>query len=1493
LRFPESNSKGLDFAYRRAKMAWYNVDNYFLTIKDPILPTDTSYFDKYFTIQDLFKEQDRTLGTNNLVTFDVAYYPSERGQYNFNPNMDASGKLPGDPRQNFGAITREMRNDIDFDNSNIQYIEFWMMSPYIQTDNESELMIDGAPFDLNNTGKLYFNLGNISEDVMKDGKHAFENGLPVNGDMGAVDQSIWGYVTNQQFLTNAFASQQGAREQQDIGLDGLNDDNEREFFSADFLNKISGLTEGSPVYNDPSGDNFDYFMGDNKDAEKWSITKRYKNFNGMENNSPENTGSGNYTPANSTLPDNEDLNQDNTISDFEEYYEYVVDIDPSKFVEGSNYIISQQQVGKSMWYQFRIPIRTPDTTYGDISGFKSIRFMRMYLTGFASPVVLRFAQLQLVANQWRVYQADNLDEYAGIVPEPDDATIVVSTVNVEENSSAGQNSSPYVVPPGFSRDQDATSINNRRLNEQSLRVCVESLDDNVSRAVYKNVSFDFLNYKKLNMFLHAETFENLQDGQVHAFFRLGTDYTSNYYEIEIPLHFSKPGSSDPYEVWRVENELNVAISDLVDAKLQRNQQNGFSLQSRFETFINGRKIIVKGNPDLSAVTTLMIGLRNPKDDYRAPVSVCIWANELRVSEFVENAGWAATARMNAKLADLATVNTSIRYTGVGFGSLDQRTSQRERVNTLEYGAASNISLDKFIPEKVGLKVPLYVSYDRKVISPKYDPLDKDVLLKTSLENKDPDDRDAYKQLVLDNTERKAINLTNLQKVKTKPNAKSRIYDIENLSFTVGYNETRRTSYDIKEYYLKNYKGGVGYNYNAKVKAIEPFKKSKMFKSKHLKMIRDFNFTPLPSTFTFRGDLDRRIIKTQFFESGPLSPAQDPFYEKLFTFNRTYGMFWNLTKSLTLDYNANANAVIDEPQGEPGGKEYNDSLVTRIKNLGRLKNYNQQIGATYKLPFDKIPLVSWIDADARYSAGYTWTSGALFIRDTLGNMIQNTRERTLNGRVNLDKIYNSVKFLKEINSPAPVKKPNQKPDPKDTTAPKPELKALKAALRILMSVKNINFTYSITEGTQMAGFMPTPKMFGLDDFSNFNTLMPFILGSQDANFRYTARDNGFLSKSTVLNTPFSQNRNINFTARTSMEPIRDFKITLDAKKTKTSNYQEIFRDTLLGDPVEYASLNPNRTGTYNISFIGLGSAFLGKGTGTDPNSSKAFDNFVAYRREVQSKIQRESGKNYGLNSQDVLIPAFIAAYSNRPVSKTKISAFPSIPLPNWRIDFNGLTRIEAIKKRFPSISLSHSYSGTYSIGSFNSSLLYGADIINPNQDFENTPLPGDTSLTPIYIMDQVSITERFAPLIGINIRTKNRVTYKVEYRTSRTMTLSINNAQITENLSNDFVFGLGYTKSGVKIPKFLPYGGTVLKNELTLRVDFTIRDTKTTQRKIEESSTITQGNLNWQLKPTLNYVVNQRLSMQFYFERNVNAPYISSSFKRVTTAFGIQLRFTLS
>ncbi|WP_243635915.1 cell surface protein SprA [Hymenobacter edaphi] len=1581
--------RSLGVSSSRARLAWYTIDQTYYT-NGPSKPNNVSaedlrnHYVRGVPRSEVFPNRDNgPLGNTYENTFDLAYFPSERGQYNYNPNVSGDGRFlnPNNPqrnRQNYGGISREITFDTDFDNANVEYLEFWLMDPFIASQNNQHNTIDDSdpatPKTPNSTGgELFFNLGTVSEDLLNDGVYEFENGLPDTDAQTNLQESIWGRVTRLQFLTDAFSNAPNGRDRQDIGLDGLTSSDEQNFFRA---------IPGYAGFEDPSADNFRHHLDAFYDQNDTKVLGRYKYYNGMEGNSRATSG----TQSSTAFPDKEDLNRDNVISDTEQYYEYRIPLTPTgagQLEVGRNFIVDKvtnRVNGDDVsWYQFRIPIRQYTGIQGAQQdfGFKSIRFLRMYMTGWSQPAVLRFVQMQFVANQWR--------RYLSVISEPgappclncatDADAFAISTVGIEENgASNGQGTAiPYVTPPDIRRDREYGSTTSvRDQNEQSLRLCVEGLRDGYAKAAYKNVSLNLLRYKRLKLFLHAESDNrNLQDGQVESFIRFGTDYTQNYYQYTLPLTITKSTDSSVDNIWPVANRVDIPLQAFIDAKARR-AEAGFSLLVPFTVkyemkLTNGEtaigEITVLGNPDLSALQGLMIGVQNPADN-GVDQSLCLWADELRVKDFDQSDGWAATARFNTRLADVANITATGAFTSVGFGSLQDRPSQRSLDNVARGDVNAAVAAEKFLPEKLGLRVPVLLQAGAEIRSPQYDPLDPDMKLTQSLSSKFANDQDraAYRREVTDQTKSKSISLLNVRKERTNPERKPKPYDIENLALSYSLTERTHTDIQTDRDFTRTYTGALAYTYQPTPKAFEPLSKVKLFDSPYLKLLKELNFTPLPSRFAFRADLDRRynerfLQRTQAQGQIPSSEGIPGVFQKSFFINRIYDLKWDLTRSLILDYTATNRSSVDENPGTTLGnsqtaQDNRDLIKRNLQKGGRTTNFNQTVALTYRLPLDKFPLTDWLSADARYAANYSWQAASTAIRaplnalgDTLteavniGNTIQNSRDVSLNGRIDLVKLYNKVKFLNIINN-APAGgtagkaagqstmdrlrrgAPDAKGLPEDKAAADsakgPELRVLKAVLRSLMTARSLNFTYTRTAGMLLPGYLPKTRLFGLS--SDFTAPgVPFILGQQyelPELYDMASRNEWYTRRSDLLNTPLSSLSTENLQLRTSLEPIRDFNIQVEARQQKVRNRETFYRvpvDTAtlrpISDVVDFESLIPLGSGSFSTTFIAINTLF---GDLRSNNTSAAFERFVENRRQARNRLQSANtarGGLYGYNSQDVLLPAFLDAYrgkSSDDVSTKKFDPFKMIPLPNWRVDYNGLSNLPLVQKYFRSVAIRHSYAADYQVLGYTTSTQYNAEPEGLAEKVNE-----QNQYIPYYIINQVTMSERLSPLIGVNFQTLEKINGSVDYGLDRMLALNTTNAQVTELRNKTLTIGFGYTTNRFRIPFRIGGEQRILRNELNMRLDLSIRDNVTIQRSIVDvvapdtqapdagspgtaTQQVTNGNRQVQLRPTIDYVINQRLNLQFFFTRNVSQPRGgTTSFKNAATEGGLQLRYSLS
>jgi cell surface protein SprA len=1492
--FNESQSfNDLSYGYNRARLAFYNIDPIFYT--GSTVPVSRTELSNHYVRQVLETEvfpykQSPTGQPLAISTFDISFYPTIRGPYNYTTTgINNNGTLQN-PQARWGGIFRGI-NSNDFEALNVEYIEFWVLDPFIYKPASAG-------------GDLYFNLGNISEDILKDGQKSLENGLPVDGNLNNVTETAWGRVTKTQPVVNSFDSDPSSRRLQDVGLDGLNDADEKTKF-ASVVQRVKGQLNAQAANSfvaDPSSDDYQYYQGPDLDKANAGILKRYSMYNGTDGNSPTAQQSqallGLQTSASTSTPDGEDINHDNNMDQDDEYFQYKVSIRPQDLVVGKNFVsdkvTSQVKLANGTtqsvtWYQFRVPITSYSSTVGGIQDFKSIRYMRMFMTNFADTAVLRFATLQLVRGEWRAFNTEN--NPANVIADPsiinpplDNSTIDVETVNIEENGN--RTPIPYVVPPGINRQPDYNNLQaNTKLNEQSMSELVTNLRDGYSRAAFRLFNNDLRPYKQLQMFIHAEG-TNLRTNDVSAFIRLGADYINNYYEYEIPLTVTQPGTADPNAIWPAVNELDLQLSLLTNAKLARNnaKYNGqpWPLTMPYTLSDGHNKITIMGQPDLSQLTTVMLGVRNPLKtpatsgtDDGLEKAATVWFDELRLTDFDEKGGWAAIGKVDAKLADFADVTISGNKTSIGFGSLDSRVGDRSLDDVVGYDVAANLELGKFFPAKSGVHIPAYIDVSKQISTPEYDPASPDILLKQTLSaTSSAQKRDSIKSAAEDYTERKSINFTNVHIDKTDAKAPKHIWDIENWNATVAYSEYEHHDFTTLNDLEKTYKVAFAYNYTNQPKYYSPF--SKIIKNNTLALLRDINYSILPSRLNFSISFDRFYSENTLRDNDPSNYISIPTtFDKTFNVTRVYGIGWNLSKSLTMDIDATNLSTIDEPAGRINGLKV-DTLWNNILKLGRTTNYNHTLNFNYTVPISKIPGMDWVSVIAHYSTQFNWQAQPLFaINDPqydVGNSIQNSRTIQLNPTLNFDGLYNKFPFLKK----------RKGDDGNSLTS---------VLLGLLTSIKNISGTYTRTQGTFIPGYLPQSNFLGED--LNYNAPgIGFLLGSQ-ADLRQTAISHGWISTDTLQNQLYVTTLNEDLHLKATIIPIKDLRIELTAFKTQDHTYQTNFKSVDGLNDIQ--SYNPVTTGDYSVSYLTIATAFS-KISGSD-NTSPTFQKFMADRTVISQRLGKTNPNSvgpivngyadgYSANSQNVLVPAFLAAYTGKNASSSGLSQFPDIPIPNWQITYNGLSHIPLFADIFDSFDVSHGYRSSYNVSGYSSLIQYqAANGAVSSRDANNDFLP-------FYQFSQITIFEQFVPLIGFNARFKNSMTATLEYRQSRSLSLSVLNSQLAQQNQNVLVFGWGYHTKSFRFP-FGWFSGTKQNNDVNFKIDFSLQDNKTLIYQADvQAAQVSSGAQNITVRPTVDYVINQRFNLSLFYDSNITRPYTSQTFTTAFTNFGINMKLML-
>ena len=1497
--FPESQLvNDVAYGYNRARLAFYNIDPIFFRTQNPTTPDNiksnklelSNHYVREIFEQEVFPfKQSVTLQPLTLPTFDLSYYPSLRGPYNFSPSgLNPNGTL-SNPRSRWGGIFRRLEVN-DFEALNIEFVEIWVLDPFLYKPNSPG-------------GDLYFNLGNISEDILKDGRKSLENGLPVDNDVSKTDQTVWGRVPRLQPVIQAFDNNPEARQFQDVGLDGLSSNSEREQFST-FINQARtqvNAQAAQALEADPSSDDYQYYRGNNLDDIDAGILKRYERYNGTEGNSKTSQQSLDQTgienSAGTPLPDGEDINRDNNSTQADDYFQYRISIRPKDLLTvGTNFVADIVPVSVKLangrqenvrWVQFKIPLAEFQQKVGNIQNFKSIRFIRMFMTDFADTTVMRFAKLQLVRGEWRRYNAENspvkvIADPALINPALDNSLLDVSTINIEENGR--RTPIPYVVPPGILRERDFSNFRGEsQQNEQSLAVNVKNLRDGYSRAAFRTTFNDFRSYRRLEMFIHAEG-DLLRDNDVSAFIRLGADNQDNYYEYDLPLKVTTAGSRDPEAIWPEQNRVNLEIRLFQLAKIARNnaQLNGapWPINVPF-TYREGlNTITVVGQPDLSKIRVYMLGVRNPLRNQANPSlddgldkTTQIWFNELRLTDFDENGGWAATARLNAKLADFADVTVSGSKSTIGFGSIDRRVSERSRSDDVLFDVSSSLELGKFFSDRSGIKVPMFVNFSSQIGTPQFDPRTPDLELKTQLSNSPRNVRDSIRYDTEDYTIRKSFNFTNVRKIRVNTEKPVRLWDIENWSATYAFNEYNHRDFINEKTLQRSYRAGLAYVYSNQPKSITPF--AKFVKSKNLGLIKDFNFSLLPSVLNFRIDVDRLYSENSLRNNDPNNflPITNNF-NKNFLMTRLYGISWNLTKSLQLDFNATNYSIIDEPAGRTDATA-RDTIWQNLKRLGRTTDYGHTVNLTYAVPINKIPGLDWINLAARYGSGFNWkTEPLITLRDPridFGNAIQNSRIMQLNPTLSMTALYNKFGFLRRANEV----------DNKGFGS---------FVINLLTSVKNITGAYTRTEGTFLPGYLPETNAFG-QDFDAGAPGYNFLFGGQ-RDIRSRALNNGWITRDSLQSQLYITNYKEDLNFRGILEPFRDLRVELTALRGQSFNYSTNFK--FLPASNSFENLSPITTGDYSVSYFTLRTAFSKDEKAN--NSSRLFRQFENNREIISKRLGTQNpnsaGNNagfaegYGSNSQDVVIAAFLAAYTGKDAEKVTLGGFPKIPIPNWNITYNGLSKYDFFSRFFTSFDLNHAYRSTYNINGFNSLVRYqqsngGVNVRDANDNF-----------LPEYQFSQVTLFEQFIPLLGVDMRLKNNMTTNFEYRKSRALSFSLANSQLAQLKEEAVVVGFGFRTTKFRFP-FGLFSGIKMNNDMNFKLDFSLRDIKTVIYRADvEDAEVSSGAKNITVNPSIDYVLNQRFNITMFYSGNITQPYTSQTFNTSFSNFGVSLRFTL-
>ena len=1597
----------VEAGYNRALINWFTIDPLFTRRNSMLTPSHiksdldqlSNHYVREVYERELYPNKESTSSeSTTLSILNLAYYPQERGPYNLNPNLDGNGHLPN-PSQNWAGIMRSL-STTDFETANIEYIEFWMLDPFIYNQNAMG-------------GDMYINLGEVSEDILLDGKKYFENGIPVNNDATQYCETVWGKVPTTTSLVYAFDnSNADSRRKQDVGLNGLSSEEERKYSTyATYLDQIKGRVPAniySAFEQDPAGDNFHHYRGTDYDNNQVSILDRYKRYNGTEGNSPNSEDTDErFDQSSRTTPDIEDANQDYTLDEYEKFFQYRISLRPSDLQVGRNYIADKREVKIKLrngnmetvnWYCFRIPVDEYEKAVGGIRDFSSIRFMRIYLTNFTDETHIRFGSLELMTSQWRNYEQP--------IASSSNKTPVISgsftatSVNIEENGD--RTPVNYVVPPGITRILDPQQAQLIQDNEQAMSIKVTNLEAGEARGIYKKSALDLRKYQRIQMFSHLEAPINdgqmLEDGDMSVFIRLGSDYTGNYYEYEIPLtitehgYYNNDNEGDRRMVWPNRNMLDISFDVLTAVKNNRNRlkNSGSSevsqstLYSEYDPENPENKISIIGNPSIGNVRAIMIGIRN---NSLTTKSAELWVNELRLVGFESRGGSAARANMSMKLSDIGNVDFAGQMSTAGYGGLEQGISQRSMEDFYKYSMTTSFDIGRFLPEQAKVSLPIYYSYTKENVSPYYSPYDTDLILDNVIDSySDRRSQDSIRSITQDVTVQKNFSISNaridISGEKPMP------YDPANFSASFSSSVQENSASTIVYENDKSWKANLTYSYSPTIQGWKPFSFIR-YQSNWLTILKDMTINFVPQSFSFNTNLVRNYHELQERDLESMSGSNDipALFSQQFYWDRDMTLRWDPLRDLRMSFTAKTQAEIEEPymivNKDLYPDEYalwKDSVKASLSRMGRPLDYQQTFQASYQIPLSKLPVLSWFTSDITFNSQYSWDRGTTYADGTsFGNIISSNRTISSNGRMNFQTLYNKVPYLKEINDKYTDKGNRKKPTPKKVKAFQKEFTLLpdstftithnqgtlkpkvtfttkdgttiklrykrvdantitvkykdtlnvmvKAVLdpdavykterftlkdgldlttRAVMMIRNASFTYRNTYNMSLPGFLPNASMLGQN--SGNGMLAPgldFAFGLTNNSYLHKAQHNNWLLQNDSVSYSAASSAGESLQIKMMLEPFMNFRIDVNSSWEK-SNSRTI--------QYMYAGMPESQTGTFSMTVVTLRSAFEGHNP-DNGYKSKSFERFAENINRVHGRVEEQyvgaiypegttlagtvyNPENGGVNpySADVLIPAFLAAYTGKDAAKSSLNLFPSIlsMMPNWSVTYSGLNQIPFFQKYFKSFNLKHSYKSVYSMGSYNTFMSY-MEYMN-DLGFINDITTGSPIPNSMFNIGSVSINESFAPLVGVDMTFNNSLSARLECRKTRVINLSTSAVQVVETTSDDITAGASYRISNLKL--FGAQQGTgrnKVNNNLNMNLDFSYRNQNALCRNIKTMATqATSGNRAVKLAFSADYIYSKMLTLNFYYDFQSNFPLVStSSYPTATHDCGITLKFSLT
>jgi cell surface protein SprA len=1361
----------------------------------------------------------------NVRPLFMEYNPRARGAYNFSLDFLRSIATNQSPDSAWGGMMRFFPQFTrNLQDANIEFIEFWFKYDTL-----------GTAFAPNERGTLHIDLGTISEDVIPNGQLNTEDGMPItsaalgqNDDPLAIGTDGYGrFLRNVQRVNGAINT--GDLGTEDVGLDGLSNTEERARFAAYLAGARAILGANSAALqqleSDPSGDDFVV-----------PNLSRLERSAGLEGNSVQGVLVGGRI-----FPDTEDLDGNQVANRQNDFYRYTIPIVPSELRDPrgarGQFVVSGGVTTNDGWVQFRVPLSAFTSRVGNIGDFRNIAYARIWVDGFRQPARLGFATLDFVGSQWR--RSDSLSS--------------IASINIEENSAI------YAIPPGIQRARDRQRVDQTILaNEQSLVLIGRAIPADSIRSAFRNFAIGQGNlnlnpYNRLRAFIHGGRGvrynpNNPQDpNNTQAVIRFGDDVSQNFYEYRLPVVPSPPvevppSPDDPrYEqaqraLWPSENEVDIDLRALSAFKLRRRD----SLGRVVERLPNGHEIVVQGNPSLGTIRFFLVGIRNPSP---VPIdSAEIWVNELRVSGYAQENGWAVRANATLKLADLATLTASVQRQTADFHGLDVRLNQlANQNNSLSWNIGATVRLDKFLPAEDGWTIPLTYEHSENLAEPKFQPGQNDILLQAAIDRAvadtiangaSQDVARTYGELLRQQAQ--SLNITDRLSIpriqKTKPSDFWLMrYTLDRLG--VSYSSANTNSRSPVQEVNSNWSWLASLDYSLPLPQnlfIEPLRF--LTGVPILEAYKDLKFYYAPQTLTVGLNLQRQ--RTQIQLRG--QPIQAPV--STFFATRTMGFNYKVTETFSMNYTANISSSLnliafdtlaraDRSDGEIINRVLQD--LSRF-TLGRDQTYAQNISMDWKPKL--IDPLNWIGLTLGYNAQYSWRNPQPDAIVQLGNSVSTVGTFRLQATLR----------LRDIGKPAPSG--NRFGSTVidsfiDTTQTSGEsnpmlelLKGIGGVLKVFTNFDQISIGFNVTNNLQNAGILGGTGFF---NFFPFNLLLDrsrplppsaaYQLGfSDDPGERILLSE---ANAGLLFTDIFSQANTLN--ASTTWAIAENFRVDFTLQSSWTDSRNRQFRST------DGSTTQLSFNGTQTRSFISL---------------FRSEANFQDALRDASGN-PRSDNAGIAAAFQDGFEPTRLPNILSS-LLRLDAQGASRIPLPNWRVSWTGLERISFLADVFSSMALEHAYTSTFT-----------SSYDQPNETGR--------------LVTTSAINEQLAPLVGVNIQWKFGMTTNASYGTTRTINLLLANNSLNITRGSQINLSVGFQKQGLKIPlDFWIFKNATLDNTLDVSFNFTLADEETQSIVVSGANAGTNapiGTTRISFEPRVSYALSSRVTASFFWRFTRIAP----------------------